>query len=108
MMHPVVRSGGESYSSEKSKSQFICSGSEQSGTKKCSQTWRNRLDAIERCQITHGCSHIGKLKDNGEIKFIILEAVHNGYFRDSPELFIRTLKSHKNQSNKRLQRQRFF
>ena len=107
-MHPVMRSGKRSNSSEKPKPQFACSGSKQSSFKKCSQTWRNRLDAIEKCQITNGCSHIGKLKYNGEIKFIILEAVQNGYFVDSPQLIVRTLKSHKNQANKRLQRQRFF
>ena len=106
-MDPVVRSGEISNSSEKTKAQYVCSGSRQNGAKKCSQTWRNRLDAIDKCKVTRRCSHIGKLNDKGEIKFIILEAVRNGYFVDSPGLIIRTLASHQNQASNRLKRQRF-
>ena len=106
IMDPVVRSGVSSNSSRKSKQQFVCSGSKQSGNNKCSRTWRDRFDAIENCENSHRCSHIGKLKEKGEIKFIILEAVQNGYFVDSPGLIVRTLESHKNQRNNRLKRQK--
>lgn len=105
-MDPVLRSGGKSNSSRKSKSEYVCSGSNRSGKNKCSQAWRHRLDAIDNCEITDGCSHIGKFNDNNEMKFIILEAVQNGYFVDSPSLIVGTLQKHKNQAKRRLQRQR--
>ena len=106
IVSPVVRSSVRSNPSRKSKSSFICSGSERTGSNKCADSWRNRLDAIENCESSVGCSHIGKLNDNGEMKFIILEAVQNGYFFDSEVLIIRKLESHKMQIKNRQARQR--
>ena len=110
MTNPVMRSGADQNQSgksnqEKSIKKYICAGLKRTGNK-CSQTWRNRLDAIEKCEKTDGCSHMGKLNDNGEYKFVILKAAKNGYFIDSNTLIVRSLQSHKNQIRNRQKRHR--
>ena len=110
-MYPVMRSGaGQSQAvksnPEKSIKKFICAGFKRTGNK-CSHTLEKRHEAIEICEKIKGCSHIGKLDDNGKYKFVILEAAKNGYFIDSNTLIVKSLQSHKNrQSKNRQQRQR--